>query len=58
MINDYFAVTGGIVAKYGGVIVQFEGDATLVTFNTVTPDADHAANALRAANDIVEAYGD
>jgi adenylate cyclase len=55
MINDYFAVAGGSVAKYGGVIVQFEGDAMLVTFNTVTPDKDHAANAVRAAIDIEQA---
>jgi len=55
VINDYFAVTGGIVAKYGGVIVQFEGDAMLVTFNTVTPDKDHAANAVRAAIEIEQA---
>ncbi|MBT3764874.1 MAG: adenylate/guanylate cyclase domain-containing protein, partial [Rhodospirillales bacterium] len=55
VINDYFAVTGGIVAKYGGVIVQFEGDAMLVTFNTVTPDEDHAANAVRAAIEIEQA---
>jgi adenylate cyclase len=55
VINDYFAVAGGIVAKYGGVIVQFEGDAMLVTFNTVTPDLDHAANAVRAAIEIEQA---
>ena len=36
VMNDYFAVTGAIADKFGGVIVQFEGDAMLLTFNTVT----------------------
>ena len=55
VINDYFAVTGAIADKFRGVIVQFEGDAMLLTFNTVTSDNGHAANAVRAAIEIEKA---
>ena len=49
MLNDYFAVVSDVIDRHGGVITQFQGDAMLITFNTVKPDADHAANALRTA---------
>lgn len=52
-LNDYFGAVSRVIERYGGVIVQFQGDAMLITFNTVTPDADHAANALRTAAGIV-----
>jgi adenylate cyclase len=48
-LNDYFAAVSTIIEQYGGVITQFQGDAMLMTFNTVRPDPDHAANALRSA---------
>jgi adenylate cyclase len=49
MLNDYFAAMSEVIARHGGVIVQFQGDAMLVTFNTVRGDPDHAANAVRTA---------
>ena len=49
MLNEYFAVISDVIDRLGGVITQFQGDAMLITFNTVKPDPDHAANALRAA---------
>ena len=48
-LNDYFTALDEVIRHYGGVITQFEGDALLVTFNTVRPDPDHAANAVRTA---------
>ena len=48
-LNDYFTALDAVIRHHGGVITQFEGDALLVTFNTVHPDPDHAANAVRTA---------
>ncbi len=49
MLNEYFAAVSDVIERYGGVIIQFEGDAMLVTFNIATADTDHAANAVRTA---------
>jgi adenylate cyclase len=54
-LNEYFAATSEVVDRQGGVITQFAGDAMLVAFNTVRPDPDHAANAVRTAIGIQEA---
>ncbi|MCB2102185.1 MAG: adenylate/guanylate cyclase domain-containing protein, partial [Rhodobacterales bacterium] len=40
MLNDYFAAISAILGRTGGVINQFQGDALLITFNTVRPDPD------------------
>lgn len=49
MLNEYFEVVSDVIDRHGGVITHFHGDAMLITFNTVKPDPDHAANALRTA---------
>jgi adenylate cyclase len=49
MLNEYFAVVSEVIDRHGGVITQFQGDAMLITFNTVKPDLDHAASALSTA---------
>ncbi|WP_052065561.1 adenylate/guanylate cyclase domain-containing protein [Thalassospira australica] len=54
MLNEYFTETSAVISRYGGVITQFEGDAMLITFNAVTPDPDHALNAVRTALTIQE----
>ncbi|MDP6571880.1 MAG: adenylate/guanylate cyclase domain-containing protein [Rhodospirillales bacterium] len=48
-LNEYFAALSEVIEGHGGVITQFEGDAMLVGFNTVKPDDDHAADAVRTA---------
>lgn len=48
-INDYFQAAGEVIARHGGVVLLFEGDAMLITFNAVTPQDDHAARALDCA---------
>ncbi len=48
-LNDYFGATSAVIAKFGGVITQFEGDQMLITYNAVTPDEHHADNAIRTA---------
>lgn len=54
-LNAYFAVAGEIVERHRGVITQFQGDAVLAVFNVPLADADHGANALRAAIELVRA---
>jgi adenylate cyclase len=49
MLNEYFTEINAVISHFGGVITQFEGDAMLITFNAVTPDPDHALNAVRTA---------
>ncbi len=49
ILNDYFGVAHNIVQQYGGTITQYQGDAMLITFNTVKPDEDHAHNAINTA---------
>jgi adenylate cyclase len=51
-LNEYFDVVSQVIDRQGGVISMFQGDAMLITFNTVKPDPGHAANALRAAGGI------
>lgn len=54
-LNEYFGVMSEVIHKYGGVITQYQGDLMLITFNAVTDDEDHAANAVRTAIGIREA---
>ena len=43
------------VERYQGVVTQFQGDAILAVFNVPIAAPDHAANALRAALEMVHA---
>lgn len=49
LLNEYFEAMSAAVERHGGAITQFQGDAMLVAFNTIKPDPDHAANAVRTA---------
>jgi len=49
LLNQYFALAGDAIDRYGGVITQFQGDAILAVFNLPVTNPDHAANAVRAA---------
>lgn len=51
-LNHYFSLIAEPISQNGGVISQFQGDAVLATFNVPKPDADHAANAVRASLEI------
>lgn len=53
LLNEYFDAVCAIVDRHGGVITQFQGDAMLITFNTVREQPDHAAKAVRTAAEIV-----
>ncbi len=52
MLNEYFAAVTEPIARYGGVINQFQGDAMLVTFNVPVADPFHADHAVLAALEI------
>ncbi|MEE9598469.1 MAG: adenylate/guanylate cyclase domain-containing protein [Acidiferrobacterales bacterium] len=52
LLNEYFAVAAQPIHDNGGVITQFQGDAMLASFNLPVEDANHAANAVRAASAI------
>jgi class 3 adenylate cyclase len=52
-LNAYFEALVAIVERHQGVVTQFQGDAILAVFNLPIPAADHGANALRAALEIV-----
>ncbi len=51
-LNEYFGAVYDVVHANGGVIYQYQGDAMLITFNTVSPDDHHAASAVQTAIDI------
>jgi adenylate cyclase len=55
MLNAYFAAVSEAIDRHGGVITQYQGDAMLITFNTIKDDPDHAANAVRTALAIQDA---
>jgi len=48
-LNDFFATVSTPIRELDGVITQFQGDAILASFNMPKGNADHAANAIRAA---------
>src|SRR3954462_3563796 len=54
-LNAYFDLLVDIVERHHGVVTQFQGDAILAVFNLPLADRDHAAQALRAALEIVSA---
>jgi len=54
MLNEYFGAMSEVIDQYGGVITQYQGDLMLITFNAVSSDEDHAANAIKTALGIKE----
>ncbi len=53
VLNAFFSEMVRILKNRGGVVTQFQGDAILATFNNPLPNRAHAANALRAALEMV-----
>lgn len=51
-LNRFYAAVAEPLTRHDGVIVQFQGDAILATFNAPRLNPDHAANAVRAALEI------
>ena len=53
-LNAFFSEMVAILARHGGTVTQFQGDAILATFNVPSPDPEHAHNALSAALEMVD----
>ncbi len=53
VLNAYFSAMVAILEQHGGVVTQFQGDAILATFNVPVTNPDHAANAVRAAQEML-----
>ena len=55
LLSRYFETARDVVARYGGNIEKFIGDAVMAVWGTPTAQEDDAERAVRAALDLVEA---
>ena len=46
ILNDHFGLLVGIIARHGGFVVDFLGDAVFTVFGAPRPDADHVEHAV------------
>ena len=53
VLNAFFSAMVVVLEKHGGVVTQFQGDAIMATFNVPVTNPDHAANAVRAAQEML-----
>ncbi|KQS59451.1 adenylate cyclase [Rhizobium sp. Leaf371] len=53
MLNAFFTAITDIVDRNGGVVINYIGDAVLISFNAPLPIEGHADRALTAAEDIL-----
>ena len=54
-LTRYFDIATEVVARYGGVIEKFIGDAVMAVWGTPTAHEDDAERSVRAALDLVDA---
>lgn len=52
LLNDYLGVVVEPIRRHNGVVNSFLGDALFASFNVPIEDPDHAANAIRAAQEM------
>ena len=57
VLNAYFDAMTEVIGRYNGVVTQFQGDAIMATFNVPLEDGVHAANAVRAAREMLDLTG-
>jgi class 3 adenylate cyclase len=60
LLSGYFELARSIVARYGGVIEKFIGDALMAVWGTPVANEDDAERAVRAALELtsaISAYG-
>ena len=53
ILNDYFRDMTERIRANGGTVNKFIGDAIMAVFGAPMPDANHAANAVRAATEML-----
>lgn len=58
LLNEYFTGLEKCVARHGGVINKYIGDAIMVLFGAPIPSATHASDALAAALEMRESLSD
>lgn len=54
ILNEYFTEIEPIIAKFNGVINKFIGDAVMAIFGEPIQDKNHALNAVKCANAMLE----
>ncbi len=57
LLTGYFDLARGIVARYGGVIEKFIGDAVMAVWGVPAAQEDDAERAVRAGLELVSAVG-
>ncbi len=55
LLDEYFTVVTRPIERFGGIILQYQGDAMLAVFNVPADDPEHASHALQAARVIQDA---
>lgn len=58
VLNEYFSAVTEPIERRGGLITQYQGDAVLAVFNVPFANPDHAAEAVRAALEILAIVGE
>ncbi|MDP9303201.1 MAG: AAA family ATPase [Actinomycetota bacterium] len=58
LLSRYFELASGVIARYGGEVEKFIGDAVMAVWGTPVAQEDDAERAVRAALDLVEAVGE
>lgn len=54
ILNEYFTEIEPIISKHNGVINKFIGDAVMAIFGEPIQDKDHALNAVKCANEMLQ----
>ena len=55
LLSRYFETSRAVIARYGGVVEKFIGDAVMAVWGTPTTMEDDAERAVRAALELVDA---
>jgi class 3 adenylate cyclase/tetratricopeptide (TPR) repeat protein len=55
LLSRYFDLSRDVIARYGGVVEKFIGDAVMAVWGAPTAHEDDAERAVRAALDLVDA---
>jgi len=57
LLAEYQRIVVPIVQRNGGSIITFLGDGVMITFGATRPSATYAADALRTAEQLIDALG-
>ncbi len=55
LLSRYFDLSGDVIARYGGTVEKFIGDAVMAVWGAPTAHEDDAERAVRAALELVDA---